>query len=275
MSEKTILFGPDTVLEESQIEKYSGLLGAILSGVAIKRTDKQGRSALVNVPIMYGAGNARNRQTGDNDVNYGTNLPAMSFELVDMALDSARVTANMPIYGALGKTSPYARNTTWTPRPYDFTYSLTIRANTLKEAFLTFETIAVQFDPVLAIKVSDQREAGIERDISFYLDPSPQIQDNYQESFEQARYVDITATFTVKGFLYKPATTKPVVLDCAFDLGWTTVSHTATDKQKREFLGEHISESMNNRLHNSQKEVANGTGKTARSARARKPRNGS
>ncbi|ACV50071.1 gp15 tail sheath stabilizer and completion protein [Delftia phage PhiW-14] len=251
----SILFGEKTIVGESQIKKYTGLLGALLSGVKIARKDKRGVVSIVDIPIKYGGANIRNQQLDDSEIKHGMNLPAMSFELTGLMLDDARVTQMRSYPGKISDQAPYSRNVTMTPRPYNFTYELHIRAHTIEEASLICETIVVQFEPTISIPVTDQREAGIERDINFTLEGNPVFQDNYEQSYEENRYVDIILSFTVKGFLYKPAVSMGVVTETAIAFADMEFVETATDKQKTEHINSGSAVTQDKRLSNSQKKV--------------------
>lgn len=222
----------------SQIKKYTALVGSLFSGMVIVREGKGGREDLVKVPIQYGPSSLRNKQR-DQAVKTGLTLPAMAFELSDISPDEARkIGQHTPFRAGHSEPgNPFKEYASLAPVPHNITYRLYIRAKAVEEGMQILEQIIGAFNPYVTVRIIDNEKLHIERDIPVRLEPGYDYTDNYEDSFEQERYVEIGLTITVSGYIYKRVDLKPVVLEMELNMGNTTIFQERAD---RETMGEYL-----------------------------------
>ena len=92
-------------------------------------------------------------------------------------------------------------------------YALTIRSKTIEEAFQIVEQVISAFDPQVSVHLLDSKDLEIDRDITVKLESGYSLDDNYENSQEDVRFIEINLSFTVKGYIYKRTNEVPIVLE--------------------------------------------------------------
>lgn len=215
-----MLFNKTTANKNSQIRKYTAVFGSLFANMHIIRHSNINEE-YVQVPIKYGAGFLRNK--ADKDLSHtrvGLVLPAMSFELADVAQDGTRRTAPYIRHSAGYSEQPkaFVEDSVRTPIPHDITFRLSIRTKNIEDALLIFEQIVGAFNPSVSVTVSDNEGVAIERDIVIQLEPGYTYSDNYEDSMDSSRFVEFELTFTLKGYLYHKPKSTPIVLETSMAL---------------------------------------------------------
>lgn len=96
------------------------------------------------------------------------------------------------------------------PTPYNLTYTLFIRTDSMADFSQIIENIIPYFNPKLYLRVKEFSFMNLERDLSVILnDISPAFTDELDKT--QKRQIDGTITFTVEGWFYKPVSTAKLV----------------------------------------------------------------
>jgi len=96
------------------------------------------------------------------------------------------------------------------PTPYNFTYTVYIKNDSMDYLSQILENILPYFNPTLMLRVKEFSFLNIERDIPVTLDGVGYdfIDD---ENAPDSRFVNATLTLTVKGFMYRPFITSKVI----------------------------------------------------------------
>lgn len=96
------------------------------------------------------------------------------------------------------------------PSPWNFTYTLFIRTDSISDFSQIAENILPYFNPKLYIRVKEFSFLNIERDLSVVLnDATPDFTDELDK--HSMRQINGTITFTVEGWLYKPVDSAKLV----------------------------------------------------------------
>lgn len=235
------LFGKDKVFYGGQIRKYTAIVGSLFADLYICRESQGKKKDFVKVPIKYGPGFLRNRKDKDNpNIVTGLVLPAMSFELISLTPDSTRKTAPY-IRFRPSHSNPddlYSEDVTRSALPHDITYNLYIRARNIEDTLQIVEQIISAFNPQVTIKIIDNNALEIDREITIKLEQNYEYSDNYENSQEDERFVEVTMNITVKGYIYKQIERTPVILEIAFDDGNNNVilKQVATQSEIEDYL---------------------------------------
>ncbi len=233
-----VLFNQDTTQYQQQLKKYTALFGSLFADLHIERGN-----SLISVPIKYGPGFLRNKssnQFSDDRIRAGLQLPALAFEMIDVKIDSSRMVSPYNRQsGDLVSSGAMTAEYSLAPTPHDIVYRLTIRSKNIEDGFQILEQIIGAFNPQVSIKMLDSKNLGFKRDISVYLDGGYDIQDNYENSQDELRFVEISLNFTLKGYIYSRTTTGHLITDISLvmqvgDELIETKAAQATDEQLAE-----------------------------------------
>lgn len=96
------------------------------------------------------------------------------------------------------------------PTPYNLTYTLFIRTDSMSDFSQIIENIIPYFNPKLYLRVKEFSFLNLERDYSVILnDVSPTFTDELDK--HSKRQIDGTITFTVEAWMYRPLDTAKLV----------------------------------------------------------------
>jgi hypothetical protein len=96
------------------------------------------------------------------------------------------------------------------PSPWNFTYTLFIRTDSMSDFSQIIENILPYFNPKLYIRVKEFSFLNVERDLAVVLnDATPDFTDDLDK--HSMRQIDGTISFTVEGWLYKPVDAAKIV----------------------------------------------------------------
>jgi len=139
--------------------------------------------------------------------NTYTTLPRMSFEINGYRYDAARKTNRMQQIKSGGGTN---QPTVYTPVPYTLDLSLYILTKTQEDGLQIIEQILPTFTPEYTLTINTIPEMGIQNDVPIIL-TSVQVDDEYDGSFQDRRFVTHTLNFEMKLNLYGPVSDKSVI----------------------------------------------------------------
>lgn len=214
------LFGKERSQYTGQVKKYTSLFGSLFSDLYITRKSGDLRKDHVRVPIRFGHGQIRNKSDLPNDnLRTGLVLPAMAFELQSLAKDTTRmVNQNNRIRSGVPEIGNFNEKFSKSPVPYNITYRMGIRTNSIEDMLMILEQIISVFNPQVSIHVIDNNDMAIERDITVVLTSDVyDFIDNYEHSMEETRIIQVDLDFVVKGYMYKFEEIKPVLLSVKVD----------------------------------------------------------
>lgn len=182
--------------------------GSLFSNIKIQREKNDGTigQELV-IPLTYAPKEkwlVRVEQVPALEKNVYVTLPRMSFEITSMAYDASRKTNRMnKITANNSDTSPTTVNQAYSPVPYNFDISLYIISKTQEDCLQIVEQILPFFTPEFTLSINAVPELDVTMDIPIILN-SVNIEDNYDGTFQERRFVTYTLNFTLKSNFYGP-----------------------------------------------------------------------
>lgn len=196
------------------IRKYVTLIGTLFDDISIIRTDSNNNmTALIKVPITYAPKEkmlARIEQDSNIDRPSATvTMPVMSFEMTSMRYDPARKLHTVGKI-AHGNTSAGSLKYQYNPVPYNIDFNLYIMVKNAEDGTKIVEQILPYFTPDFTVSLHLIPEMGVTMEVPVIMTSISQ-QDTYDGAFTQRQSLIWTLTFTVKGYIYGPVKTNPVI----------------------------------------------------------------
>ena len=142
-------------------------------------------------------------------------LPRMSFEIESYSYDASRKTNRMQqIKSGTGNT----QSTVYTPVPYNVDINLYILTKTQEDGLQILEQILPTFTPEYTLTLNAIPEMGIKTDVPIILN-NVSVQDEYDGTFQERRFVTHTLTFTLKMNLFGPVSGQGVITQVNSNVG--------------------------------------------------------
>jgi len=146
-------------------------------------------------------------------------LPRMAFELTGIQYDPTRNLNNKKLMAAFNANNPNNKFAYYSPAPYNIMFNLYICTKTTTEALQIIEQILPAFRPDynIAIKPHDDTMTSNTLDVPISL-LNETYQDNYDGDIEEERQIIWTLTFLVKGYIFGPIKTNPIIKQVEFKI---------------------------------------------------------
>lgn len=197
------------------IRKTIVAFGRLFSDMKISRQDNDGNVAqTLAVPLAYAPKEKWivriDSDPGLNNTTY-TTLPRMSFEITGYAYDATRKMNRMNKL-TCDQANGNIKKSMFSPVPYNIDISLYVLTKTHEDAMQIIEQILPTFTPEYTLSVNAVPEMNVIQDIPVILN-TVSVQDEYDGSFEQRRFVIHTLTFTLKTNLYGPVSQQGIITD--------------------------------------------------------------
>ncbi|MDR3503115.1 MAG: tail sheath stabilizer and completion protein [Legionella sp.] len=206
------MFG-EPVFYFGQIRKMVVVFGTIFNDIHIKRFNQAGQEIdFLKVPLAFSSKDkllARADQDPTIQRPYSILLPRMGFDLLKYTYDPSR---KIPSLNRLSKVTAddSHMSSQYAPVPYNFHFNLYIAVKNVEDGFKIVEQILPYFTPDWTPKVDLIPEMNIVHDIPIVL-TSISSEDKYDGKMEQRQIMTYTLSFVMKGYLYGPIKTIPVI----------------------------------------------------------------
>jgi hypothetical protein len=228
-----MFFGKENWYYHSSIRRYTVLFGSIFTDMWIKRvSEESNREDFIKIPLRFGRGDLYEKldQTSEARENQRIKqiLPAMAFDLTDIAYDNSRKINEMQKTKSSIINEDMSRNWTYAPMPYTLEFTLYIKTKNFDDALQIYEQIVPVFNSDLTIKVEDldANQVKVSRDITISMSGYKMSDNNYEINKEQ-REIEIEITFDLYGYIYGRTMNTPVILETQV-LGLMTSDFTLT-----------------------------------------------
>ena len=215
----------------STIRKLTVYFGTIFNNIYITRADGDNTEThLMRVPLQYGPKDkdfARINSDPNIDREVAIQLPRMSFELTSMQYDPSRKLGTLGRLVRKDSTDADKFRRMYNPVPYNFMFTLSIYVKNVEDGTKIVEQILPFFTPEFTSTVNLIPEMNISMDLPIVLlDTS--LEDSYEGSFDERRMIIWTMNFMIKGFLFGPVLSKPIIKfsNTDFYIGNTTSTNT-------------------------------------------------
>jgi len=209
------MFGHD--FYHGSIRRYVIMFGNLFNEMQIGRFDGNGtRIDTLNVPISYGPKQRFiERVLADPTLNrtISITLPRISFAMSSLnyapmrKLNTAlKFKNNLVVSGASGQT-------TYSPVPYDFNFTLSIMVKNAEDGTQIIEKILPFFTPDFTVTMKALPQLNVNLDVPIEL-ISVSSDDTYEGDFDTSRRVlTWDLQFIVKGYLWGPVTTSKYITE--------------------------------------------------------------
>jgi hypothetical protein len=182
----------------------------LFNNIQVYNYDTSGNPiSTIDVPIKFGP--SEKYHLFDQQLNSGKKyypkVPSLLMSLDGLSFDSSRSTSvNEPRSFYNPAINVNYIDDFWTdihPAPYNYSYSLEARTESMDHLFQILENILPFFNPSNHLAIKEFEFLNLERNIAVYLDG---ISMDYPKemSEEESRYFNATLTFNVHGYMYRP-----------------------------------------------------------------------
>jgi hypothetical protein len=145
-------------------------------------------------------------------------LPRMSFEILGYTYDPSRKLNRMQQIKV--DQSATTKPTVYTPVPYNLDISLYVLTKTQEDGMQIIEQILPTFTPEYTLTINMVPEMGITMDVPVILN-SVTVQDEYDGSFTDRRFVTHTLNFEMKINIYGPISGQGIITTVNANIGQT------------------------------------------------------
>lgn len=196
----------------STIKTYVSYFGNCFNDIHITRSiDSQ--TQVIKVPVQYSKKDkALVRADADPDLNrpVAIVLPRIGFAMTGLYYDGPR-KLNM-IHRAVKKddTDVNKFKRQFTPVPYNFSFEVYVYVKNTEDGLKIIEQILPFFTPEWTASLNIIPEMDEKIDVPIILN-SVEQEDTYDSNYEERRMVIWTLRFTLKGVLYGPVVSKPII----------------------------------------------------------------
>jgi hypothetical protein len=214
------------VYYHGSIRKAIVAFGRLFSDIYIDR--KQGDSVdgdtiqRLQIPLSYAPKEkwlVRLDQQSDLENNTtAISLPRMSFEILGYTYDSSRKLNRMQQIKV--DQSATTKPTVYTPVPYNLDISLYVLTKTQEDGMQIIEQILPTFTPEYTLTINMIPDMGITMDVPVILN-SVTVQDDYDGTFTDRRFVTHTLNFEMKINLYGPISGQGIITTVNANIGQT------------------------------------------------------
>lgn len=185
--------------------------GSLFNDIVIKRT---GADESIRVPLAYGPKEKYLRRANDSssiadEAKVQITLPYMSFEITNIAYDSARKrnTIHKRIKVDSDDVTRFKRQ--FTEVPYDMEFSLYIMVRHMEDGMQIVEQILPFFTPEFNVTMNFT-EINNKVDVPIVLN-SVSLEEDYEGDFDARRNIVFTLTFSCKSYVYGPIKTQEII----------------------------------------------------------------
>jgi hypothetical protein len=197
------------------IRKYVSLFGTLFDDIHIIRTNTSGQeTAYIKVPITYAPKEkmlARVQQDPNIDRPTATlTMPFMSFEMTDVRYDGDRKLKTIQRTANKLTTNASSLQYQYMPVPYNFGFKLFIMVKNAEDGTKIVEQILPYFTPDFTVTLQLIPQMNELKDCPIILNSISQ-EDTYTGDFKERQSLIWTLDFTLKGYLYGPVKSIPVI----------------------------------------------------------------
>jgi len=190
----------------------------MFNNIQVKRYDSSNNVVkTINVPITFGPVKKfqQIREESEDGTKYYLQLPRLAIVLNGITYSADRATGvNEVRYWfdqSLGISATNTFSTDIQPTPYDFSFTLYVRTDSLTDFSQIMENILPYFNPSLYLRVKEFSFLNIERDLQVTLDSVTPEFISEEIADDTTRQINGQVGFVVKGFLYRPIASSKII----------------------------------------------------------------
>ena len=187
--------------------------GTLFNNIEMKSTDPDTGEVLEaqKVPLNYGPKQKfLVRLTDTSTSKVAITLPRIYFEMTGIEYDSSRKTSPIQKYKTIIADNGNEVRVQYVPVPYNISFELGIIAKTQYDALQILEQILPYFQPSFSVTLNMIPDMNEKRDVAIVLN-NISGEDEWDDSFNDRRYIAYTLNFTMKSYLYGPYSTSDII----------------------------------------------------------------
>jgi len=196
------------------IRKTVVAFGTLFNDLVLVRYNKAGiEQEKTRVPLSYATKEKYlTRLTSDPNLtkSIATYVPRMTFEMTGMSYDNSRkfnsITKNYGINSSTGAVTGQ-----YNPVPYNFEFSLSLYVRNTEDGTQLLEQILPFFTPDFTVTVDFIPAIGRKFDLPIILESVTPLNEYEGDMASGTRIITWDLTFTVKGYIFPPATTPKII----------------------------------------------------------------
>ena len=196
------------------IRKYIVMFGNMFNDMVVHRLDADSNVVqALQVPLAYSPRDKfLVRLAADPDLQraIAVQLPAASFEMLNITYDGSRRLTSTTRNTSVVSTDKNKLNNQYVPVPYNMNFALYIYVKNADDGAQILEQILPYFGPEWTNSVNLIPQMGIVMDIPTVLN-DVNLEDTYEGDFLTRRALIYTFSFTVKGYFFGPVRTSGVI----------------------------------------------------------------
>jgi hypothetical protein len=202
------------IYNHKTIRKYVIYFGTLFNNIYVTRDDKDGnRVQTMKVPLSYGPKEkflARLEGNPGLDRAIAIQLPRLAFEITDFKYAPDRKLTTIGRVAVANPTNPNNKIYQYNPVPYDLEFTLYLMVKNAEDGTQVIEQILPFFTPEWTATLKLNPDLDIKYDVPIILNNISQ-QDTYEGDFLTRRAIIWTLKFTMKGYIFGPTRSGPVI----------------------------------------------------------------
>lgn len=198
-------------------QKYILAFGDLFTNIQVQKLGEDNKpQSMITVPCTYSNKEKwaqRMLDDPDHTRQDALTLPRIAYTMTDMSYDSNRKLARNTTmkYAHDVSESIRAHPFSYTPVPYQLSFTVDVVTKTQNELYQILEQIIPAFVPDIVIRVKSISEnVDFDMPVSF---GGVFYSDTYDGQFEQRRQITATLNFTVKTYYFAPVNSRNIILD--------------------------------------------------------------
>lgn len=204
----------DVTFFHDTIRKYIVLFGNIFNDIYINRRDSEDNVvATMKVPLSYAPKNkmlARLRADPNLERPVAMTLPRMGFEMASPQYDPTRKLNTINRVAVVVSENKDQLFHQYQAVPYNIPFELHVMVKNAADGTNIIEQILPFFHPDLTVTANLIPELNLSMDIPIVL-ANINMLDDYEGSFTQRNVMIWTLQFMLKGYIFGPTKTQPVI----------------------------------------------------------------
>ncbi len=189
----------------------------MFNDITIKKYDKNNTAIkTVTVPVMFAPQEKFQhiRRESERNKKYFLQIPRLALVLNGIDYDGDRATGANEVRTFYNNTISLDNQSAFTedyqPSPYNFSYTLFIRTDSLEDYSQIMENILPYFNPSLHLRIKEFSFLNIERNVQVEMaGVSTDFTDDQTE--DMTRMVNGSVNLTVKGYMYRPIDEQKII----------------------------------------------------------------
>jgi hypothetical protein len=191
------------------LRKLTVAFGSLFNNIYVTRVNSAGTAQEeIRVPLAYGPKEKWIRKLREQQFDFQSELPRMSFEMVAITYDSARKKNSLQKRFTTGPNNQSVYSN-FVEVPYDVEFEVGVLVKFMEDGLSVLEQILPYFSPEFTVSLNIN-DVNQNVDVPIVL-TSVAMEEDYEGVVEGMRIITMTLSFTAKANIFGPVkTSKPI-----------------------------------------------------------------